>query len=422
MRPFTSLLSRWTNSPATDRSRTGRPGSSGTRVASNRRRPSLEALEGRALLSNIYVNLLADTPNVAPGQVTLRMAIGMANNNPGADTIYLPAGNFTLSSGELHVTNGPLTIEPNANDGKARTIDAQGASRVFEVDAEVSVDFESLGIQGGFASSGRRLILNNGAVTLNNCQVTNNTTIAGFQRTVVYLNGAGAGIFNNGNVTLNNCHVNNNTTSGDGGGILNDGILSATNLYLFNNQAYDGGGLWTDIKSANACLATVQGSNIQNNFATDCGGGVWGGGSTFLSNDQIQFNTAGLEGGGLLAAGSVYLGYSNIDGNHAQFGGGVANTATMTIVETGFAYNGATFYGGGLYESGPNLFGPTPTLHLSSSTFYYNTAGMSGGGVYSWLSNFDYSSLTFGGNSKKQFDTDVVPLDGGSQGNPVGPD
>jgi hypothetical protein len=52
MGPLTPLLSRWNNSPAT-----GRPRPTGTRATSNRRRPYLEALEDRALLSTYTVNV-----------------------------------------------------------------------------------------------------------------------------------------------------------------------------------------------------------------------------------------------------------------------------------------------------------------------------------------------------------------------------
>ena len=78
------------------------------------RRPLLEVLEGRALLTTITV---ATTTDGGPG--SLRQAIIDSNAHPGADAIALPAGTYTLSiagtgenaaaTGDLDITGG-LTI------------------------------------------------------------------------------------------------------------------------------------------------------------------------------------------------------------------------------------------------------------------------------------------------------------------------
>src|SRR6516165_1445444 len=91
-----------------------------------RRRPSLEALEGRVVLSTLNVNTFADTAAVNPqnpqtgfkdstGHVSLRSAIEFDNDHPGSDTIVLPKGTptnhtITLSRGEIDISAN-LTIK-----------------------------------------------------------------------------------------------------------------------------------------------------------------------------------------------------------------------------------------------------------------------------------------------------------------------
>src|SRR5262245_46510984 len=72
MRPLTSLVSSWKSSTAMVRNRAGRPRPGEAKATSKRRRPRVEALESRALLSTITVNSFADSQFVAAGQTTLR--------------------------------------------------------------------------------------------------------------------------------------------------------------------------------------------------------------------------------------------------------------------------------------------------------------------------------------------------------------
>ena len=67
-----------------------------------------ETFEPRRMLSAFVVNSLADSHDANPGdgfaldangETTLRAAIEETNALPGADTIHLPAGRFTLGPG-----------------------------------------------------------------------------------------------------------------------------------------------------------------------------------------------------------------------------------------------------------------------------------------------------------------------------------
>src|SRR4051794_35507795 len=61
------------------------------RPSSRRRRPRLEALEGRQLLATIPVTTFADVTNPGDGVTSLREAIAKAAAAPGPDDVVLPA-------------------------------------------------------------------------------------------------------------------------------------------------------------------------------------------------------------------------------------------------------------------------------------------------------------------------------------------
>jgi hypothetical protein len=121
----------------------------GGKRRATRRRPCLEALEGRVVLSTFHVNTRADTvaTNFTTGQdkngnVSLRSAIMAADHNPTvSDTIILPAGVFTLTiaptgddgpdSGDLDIlVDNKLTIEGTTTGGQT-IINGDNLDRVF---------------------------------------------------------------------------------------------------------------------------------------------------------------------------------------------------------------------------------------------------------------------------------------------------
>ena len=116
-----------------------RPGNRPLRKAPHRARLAVETLEHRWVPSTIVVNNPTDTP--VAGLIDLRQAITQANTNVGDDTIVfdktvfktpqtIPLGGTQL---ELSDTTGKTTITgPN----KGVTVDAGGASRVFQIDPE----------------------------------------------------------------------------------------------------------------------------------------------------------------------------------------------------------------------------------------------------------------------------------------------
>src|SRR5271170_5415184 len=118
----------------------------GKRSATNRR-PWLEGLEARLVLSTFKVNTLLDTVAVdlktgkdASGHISLRSAIQAANSKPNGDTIILPSGTIKLTiagagedksaTGDLDV-NGNLTIR--GKGAGSSVIDGNSLDRVFQI-------------------------------------------------------------------------------------------------------------------------------------------------------------------------------------------------------------------------------------------------------------------------------------------------
>ena len=133
------------------------------RQAMGRRRPRLECLERRTLLT-ILVDTFDDVVG-DDGVTSLREAIDLAASNAGADTIELPAGTYPLDLGVLAIDDpsGPLTIRPEA--GGTATIDGQLLSGVFFVAAGSEVTLEGLEVINGSAFAGGGL-LNEGSVAV----------------------------------------------------------------------------------------------------------------------------------------------------------------------------------------------------------------------------------------------------------------
>lgn len=158
-----------------------------------------------------------------------------------------------------------------------------------------------------------------------------------------------------------------NGLSHEGGGISNDGILSVIDSIIFRNNASYGGGIY------NGGTATLTNSTVSGNTANSEGGN--GGGILNLDNGKLRIQGA------------------NISGNFAYWnGGGIANSGTITVIDSIISENianlgeGALFnggYGGGIFNyritGDPNR--NLAILKIIGSTISKNTADL-GGGIY----------------------------------------
>ena len=120
-----------------------------------RARLVLEALEERWVLSPIVVNNPTDIP--VTGQIDLRQAISQANTNGGNETITFDPTVFkipqtiNLMSGQLELTDTTGT-EAIVGPKVGVTVNAGGASRVFQVDGGVTASISGMTITGGKAA------------------------------------------------------------------------------------------------------------------------------------------------------------------------------------------------------------------------------------------------------------------------------
>jgi IPT/TIG domain len=172
------------------------------------------------------VNTISDEVNAGSGtcdstagvgKVSLRSAIEAfnASGNTGSITFNLPANSvITLTNGELHMTNGNVTITgPGA---RLLAVDGNKLDRVFHVGNhgdgnEVTAKISGITIQNGNttskadypAYSGGGIYNDNGVLTIDGVTITNNAA------------SWGAAIDQEGQVTVTNSTFSNNVISGD---------------------------------------------------------------------------------------------------------------------------------------------------------------------------------------------------------------
>ena len=139
----------------TARSRWPRPLDS-RRRARLARRPALEMMEPRTMLSAIVVNTLSDPFDGDGRRDQPCQAIAQAASTSGDQTItfagYL-SGPVELAQGPLVLadSSGSLTIQATSG---VTTIDAGGASEVLDVESGTTATLDGLTITGGSAYNG----------------------------------------------------------------------------------------------------------------------------------------------------------------------------------------------------------------------------------------------------------------------------
>ena len=276
--------------------------------------------------TTITVNTLVDSDDATPGDgvvadaggaVSLRAAIMEANALPGADTIVLPAGTYTLTDvgpGEDFAFSGDLDVRDSLTiigDGASTTtIDASAlGERIFQVFSGVQFDLSGVTLTGGSVTGSEDggAIRSTGTVTISDSAIVGNTS-----------EDDGGGINNSGVLTINRTSIADNTAGSSGGGIRNSGtltILSSTiggivdeTSDLRNRSRLEGGGL-INVGSGST---TIVNSTFSGNIAEVDIFGSGGRGAAIsnratlsLLNSTITNNEADVEGGGVFSAGTT---------------------------------------------------------------------------------------------------------------------
>jgi hypothetical protein len=407
------------------------------RTPLSRTRFGLEYLEDRVVPAVIDVNTTADIPlnQLQPGQVTLRDAIQIANQNvangqlvntinltvPGTYQISLAgtpgeidnqAGEFAIFTTVNPAVNGlNLTIQNTSNG--AAVIDGHSFSRVFDINPNNTqatiagplgdVTISGVTVQGGVAQPGDGAAGSGGGIrdqgafglTLNNDVITGNSASA---------DGGGVVMENPNNNTpwvlnVNNTVISNNHAGDAGGGIDEDGTgivnISQNSVITGNSTVNQGGGIWLDANGGALGTATLNITNsvISNNFAGMLGGGAGNaaGSTVTISNSTFRGNsTAGIGGGfddqdnmgTLVVNNSLFIDNSAAMDGGAIFTGGPSTTITGSQFQANSAVlGGALFLGQDIIDSAVTT---TPNVvTISNSTFADNSAsgnGTEGGG------------------------------------------
>lgn len=264
--------------------------------------------------ANLADGICDSDSGTAGEQCSLRAAIQQSNSNSGANTILLPAGEYTFSragrsenaalTGDLDITDELVLHGAGAN---VTVVNAAGLDRVFEIRTSALVTLSGITLKNGNPgnSAGGGISINSGAnLTLEAVTIQDNQV------------GASAG----------------------GGGIYNLGTMLVSDSAILNNQAgMNGGGLYQWGASS---LGTFLNSTFSGNQTAASGGGIFveSSAQVFLRNVTVTLNVAdsdnlnGGDGGGLNKnAATLTLQNSivaaNVDNSHDIYEHGLADCA-----------------------------------------------------------------------------------------------
>lgn len=346
-----------------------------------------------AVPTTYVVDITADESdgNTSSGDLSLREAIELSNANGGVHdfinfdpAVFATAKTISLSLGEIEITE-PVTITgPGpANLPPLLTIDANAASRIFEIDV-VGKHRQDVSIS--------RLVLTNGKVA----------------------GDSGGAIENyNESVSLTKVNINNSKTDRGGGAIDVGyfGTLSVTDCELTKNSAYGGGaisGYRSDLTIKSSLVSgntanpgggggigctysslTITDSTFADNHASGIGGGIYSRAynTVMIVRNSSFTNNSGSKGGAIWAySQSVFtLEMSMVSGNSAGLGGGLYLKAfgQSNIVDTTISGNSA-YQGGGIWSYGSS---PFALMKVTNCTISSNQANLAepdgrGGGIY----------------------------------------
>jgi hypothetical protein len=307
------------------------------------------------------LNLVVDTSvdendgNYAPGNLSLREAILLANANPGADTIAFGDGstfggtNFTdgvadtitLSLGEMSITESLVITGLNADK---TIIDANNASRILKITSTAGdVALSGLTLRNGRTTGdnsglsdytyrgGAIHSTSTGALVIRQSILSGNSTTGALSR--------GGAIFSlNTVLNISQSTLSGNSTTGDqasGGAIYaQGGTLTVSQSTLSGNSTAgwfaQGGAICATTTSLTVSQSTLNGNSTTGNESR--GGAIsaiYAGGLVTVSQSTLSGNTtAGSRGYGgaiFINSASFTLSQSTLTGNHANLseGGGI---------------------------------------------------------------------------------------------------
>ena len=301
----------------------------------------------------------------------------MSNACAGTQTISIPAGTYTLAiagSGEDSAAMGDLDIQDSASllGGGNPVIDGGRLDRVFEVFSPATVDMTGLIVQNGQNQNGGG-ILNHSILRIHTSTIRENNA-------VVPPGGSdfadGGGILSEGEgaLTLDDSEVSGNHA--DQGGGITPPYLELTRTTVSNNSAtVSGGGLWLDV-SVHSTLTRAQ---VLNNTSGDRGDGIYNASILALNQSVLQDNHGGVNGEGIYnePAGDITAREVLFQNNITRFGGVIYNKGPARFYQSLFVGNQAECgQGGAIYN-----FDTDAALTIDNTTLSGNQAGLGGGAI-----------------------------------------
>ena len=286
--------------------------------------------------------------------------------------------------GGMYVGQSNVTLTGSTLDGNVTTDKTGGQGGAIVAYSAGDITLDSTTVTNNYAAAGGGIYSLGTAVSDTHITLRNNTKFTGNTAT------SGAGIYlahslgNNILLELSDSAIDNNTASSGGGGIFAyNGVQINANKASFNgNKAASGAGIYLYGQN-NKVMAELTDSFIDNNIASDWGGGIfaYNGAEVKANNTSISNNKGGNAGGLLvwnnssaeLSNGSKVIGNTATKGN----GGGVyAINGTVTATDCDIIHNTATGNGGGIYGE------QRSTIGLRTGALYNNHAGTAGDDMY----------------------------------------
>lgn len=191
-------------------------------------------------------------------------------------------------------------------------------------------------------------------------------------------------VVGNVNINLQYLSITGGNAAASGGGAIYtpDGITSSGSLqisdsYIYNNIAAYGGGIYAGNTTSSV---TISNTLLENNSATQQGGGIYSKESLSLTNANFFSNTTVWHGGGI----SVLNGSTTINGGSFYNNTAGSGNGGAVNVNNGLVVSGTSFYHNSAGDSGGAItqWNKSFQIVIANAVFHGNTAKLHGGGVY----------------------------------------
>ena len=369
--------------------------------------------------STLVVTKTADTADgVCDADCSLREAVAAAASGDTVvfSTLFESPQTITLTLGQITIDKN-LTITGTGQN--LTTISGNFTGRIFNITGGVNVSMSGMKLRDGKVGTtssndavGGAIRMIGGKLILTDMEFTNNTAL------YPPFNEGDGGAIAASNLTATNLNVHHNISPGAavaaGSGNIMDSVvsdndfgiavgetLSISNLIVTRNSFLGVNGKFLTVINSKimdngygvvsgdaTSIVSIENSDISGNTKSGLTnfGYAPDGGSAKISNSIIRNNSSSDWGGGIYNGGTMYITNSSITGNTAHQGGGIFTTVSGQVFLTNTTVSGnsavgtaASSFGGGIYNQTGGSSGSRVTL--INSTVANNFCNGKGGGI-----------------------------------------